>query len=278
MIKVGIIGIGFVGNAMYNCLKKKGFEPYITLFGYDKYQKEIGTGKLEDLINCNIIFLALPTQYSKEIGEYDISSLHETCHILENFNYNGAIVIKSTINPSTTSILSNKYPSLSLIHNPEFLTARTAEDDFTNQKHIVIGKGLNCTDDNYTKVVIFYSKYFPKAHISLVDSLESETMKIFSNCFYAMKVQIFTEFYILCKRTKCDYSRVVELMINNGWINPMHTNVPGPDGKISYGGLCFPKDTNALIMYMKNNNSPCEVLQATINERNSMRNDNENCK
>ena len=40
------------------------------------------------------------------------------------------------------------------------------------------------------------------------------------------------------------------MMIGNGNINPDHTSVPGPDGNISYGGYCFPKDTNALNEYM----------------------------
>jgi UDPglucose 6-dehydrogenase len=278
MIKIGIIGMGFVGNAMYMCFQKKGFEQYVTLFGYDKYQKEIGTGKFEDLLKCDILFLALPTQYSIKDSKYDISSINETCEKLVELNYKGAVVIKSTIEPETTTFLCEQYKSLSFIHNPEFLTARTAENDFTTQKHIVVGKGINCTDDNYTKVIMFYNKYFPKAHISLVNSLESEMMKMFLNSFYAIKVQVFTEFYAICKRRKCDFERVVELMINNGWINQMHTQVPGPDGKISYGGMCFPKDTNALLMYMKRYESPCSVLESTIKERNLMRNDNDNCK
>ena len=41
------------------------------------------------------------------------------------------------------------------------------------------------------------------------------------------------------------------MMLTNNWINPSHTNIPGPDGLISYGGMCFPKDTNALNEYMK---------------------------
>ena len=54
----------------------------------------------------------------------------------------------------------------------------------------------------------------------------------------------------------------------------MHTNVPGHDGKISYGGLCFPKDTNALNQYMIKSNTPNKVLEATIKERNKMRDKN----
>jgi UDP-glucose 6-dehydrogenase len=37
--------------------------------------------------------------------------------------------------------------------------------------------------------------------------------------------------------------------------------------------MCFPKDTNALNTFMKKNNIPNKVLDATINERNEMRKD-----
>ena len=40
-------------------------------------------------------------------------------------------------------------------------------------------------------------------------------------------------------------------MLKNGWINHMHTEVPGQDGKLGFGGACFPKDTAALLADMK---------------------------
>ncbi len=76
----------------------------------------------------------------------------------------------------------------------------------------------------------------------------------------------------------CDYNVIKDLMLKNNWINPMHTNVPGPDGLLSYGGYCFPKDTNALLQFMKSMDSPHQVLEASINERNIMRDDNLNIK
>lgn len=277
-MKVIVIGLGFVGNSMYTSFSVKGMDDYVNLFGYDKYCKNRGTGRFEDVFSCDICFLALPTQYNKRLGQYDINAIEETCDLLEAGKFSGTIVIKSTVEPQTTQELSKKYKSLNFVHNPEFLTARTAFVDFHNQKHIILGTSPECEESAYDNIVKFYSIYYDDAVISKCTSLESESMKVMSNCFYAQKVQIFTEYYKLCKKTKCDYNKVVDMMIKNDWINPMHTKVPGPDGQVSYGGLCFPKDTNALLMYMKKNNSPHSVLEATIKERNEMRDDHDNCK
>merc|ERR1711965_14373 len=103
-------------------------------------------------------------------------------------------------------------------------------------------------------------------------------MKSFVNCFYAAKVQFFNELYLLCQIMNCDYDTVRKLMLKNKWINPMHTNVPGTDGKLSYGGYCFPKDTNALLQFMKKKQTNHKVLEAVIKERNEMRSDNVNIK
>ena len=56
----------------------------------------------------------------------------------------------------------------------------------------------------------------------------------------------------------------------------MHTLVPGTDGELSYGGMCFPKDTNALNQFMIKKNSDNLILNSTIEERNKMRIDNIN--
>ena len=276
-IKISIIGLGFVGSAMYKSFLLKGLINNIEIKTYDKF-KDGGIGSLNDCLDTDIMFLALPTVYNEEIGEYDKKPILETCAVLSNNNYKGAIVIKSTVEPETTNKLSKLFPELEFIHNPEFLTARTAFKDFHNQYHIVLGKGPNCSEENLNKVKKFYEDLYPDAEISVSTSLESESMKSFVNCFYAVKVQFFTELYSLCEKNGCDYNTVKDMMLKNNWINPMHTTVPGPDGQISYGGLCFPKDTNALNKYMLREGTPNKVLAATIEERNEMREDHDNCK
>ena len=42
--------------------------------------------------------------------------------------------------------------------------------------------------------------------------------------------------------------------VSDGRIGDSHLNVPGHDGKLGYGGTCFPKDVNALLSFSKKNN------------------------
>lgn len=271
-MKIGIVGLGFVGGAMARSFEEKGANVHAK---YDKF-KNGGIGKIEDLLECDILFSALPTVYNHTIREYNKLPLYETCEYLSANNYNGVFVVKSTIEPNTCDQLVSKY-KLRILHNPEFLTARTAYEDFHNQTHIVLGKTALITDEEHHKLGEFYQTYYPNAVISYCSSTESESMKIFCNSFYSVKIQFFNELYLVCQKNGSDYKTVVDMMLKNGWINPMHTDVPGPDGQLSYGGLCFPKDTNALNEFMKRNDIPHQVLDATIAERNEMRDDKDNC-
>ena len=271
-LTASVVGLGFVGGAMYKSFQMKN----VNVLGYDKFKENTNT--LEECLKTNIMFLCLPTVYDNDLRQYDKSCIIETLEILQENNYQGIIVNKSTVEPETDKILVSQFPLLKIVHNPEFLTAKTAFEDFHNQSHIVLGITENVNSDDVNLLKNFYSQLYPNAEISICDSTESESMKLFCNCFYAVKVQFFNELYLICQKNNCDYNRVVELMLKNNWINPMHTRVPGPDGQLSYGGYCFPKDTNALLQHMINKDSPHNVLKAVINERNSMRNDNTNCK
>jgi len=258
---LGVIGRGFVGNAIYSWFRNKGYE----IKSYDRYKS---FDSFESTLDSDILFLCLPTLFSNELRGYDYSALHEVLNRLNKKEYKGTIVIKSTTQPNTCLNISHLY-NLNIIHNPEFLTARTSEKDFSEQKHIVLGYTEN--KEQLGNVVQLYESSFPDAKISICTSTESELMKIFANSFYSVKVQFFNEIYDLCNKMDSNYDVVKDLILKNGWVNEMHTNVPGPDGRLSYGGACFPKDTQALYNTMLENGSICEVLGATISERNKMR-------
>ena len=268
---ISIIGIGFVGGAMLECFKAKK----ISVKGYDIFKE---SDSFEDCAKTDIMFLCLPTLFNESKNEYDKAPIIETCEKLELLKYTGIVVIKSTIEPTTTNSLASQFPTLKFIHNPEFLTAATALHDFENQSHIVLGKCKSSMilDKDVELVHSFYTQVFPNAKISICSSLESESMKVFLNCFYATKIQFFNELYLLCENMDCEYKNVMELMLKNNWINSMHTKVPGTDGKLSYGGFCFPKDTRALLEHMKREKTPCAILEAVVEERGRMRSDNVN--
>jgi nucleotide sugar dehydrogenase len=269
--KIGVIGVGFVGNAITESLKMKG----LVAVGYDKF-KDGGIGSFEEVIKNDILFLCLPTVYKNELKEYDKSIIYEVCQQLVDVSYSGIVVIKSTVEIGTTNYLLEKYP-LKYIHNPEFLTARTAIYDFHHQEHIVLGVSSKVSLEELTHFKSFYEIYYFNTPISVCTTNESEAMKISCNSFYATKVQFFNEIYAICGKMDISYNAVKDLMLKNKWINPMHCDVPGSDGALSFSGACLPKDLSALNEHMNRLNTPHAVINAALKERNTMRHDNVNC-
>ena len=267
-MKLGIIGIGVVGGAAYKSFENK-FSNNVSI--YDKYKN---LGSMQSIYLSNIVFLCLPTPYNSISTSYDKSAIYEICDDLANHNYTGLVVIKSTVEPTTSESLATLHNNLSICHNPEFLTARTAVEDFENQDHIVIGKTTSCPENKINQLKELYEMHYPNAEISLCTSTESELMKLGVNNFYSVKIQFFNELYLLAEKlSNTNYNNVKDLMLKNSWIHPMHTMVPGTDNKLSYGGMCFPKDTNALLEFMKQQDTPHRVLEGTVLERNILRDD-----
>ena len=260
---VGIIGYGCVGQAIKKSLKLKN----ITVFYFDKYQK---SHSFEDCLKSNLIFICVPTNLDNT-QQYDKKDLYETIKSLNQHNYQGIVVNKCTVEPFTLFKLSKDFTNIKLVHNPEFLSSDTSFEDFHNQKHIVLGKTENIKEEEFDILKNFYKKNYSEAEISVCSSTESEYMKIFCNSFYAVKIQFFNELYLSCQKNNCDYNLIRDMMLKNRWINPKHTNVPGKDGKLGYGGMCLPKDTIALLTFLKNQDTPYEIINSCVNENQLLR-------
>ncbi len=262
-LKLGIIGLGFVGGSIY----KSFLANKLNVLGYDKY-KNGGIGTLKSMLKCDIVFLCLPTPFDKDKNCYDISAINEVCNSLTD--YSGLVVLKSTVEPKTTDKLVKKY-KLNMIHNPEFLTARSAFKDFHTQHHVVLGKSCQYDRKLFNQLVELYRTYYTD-NISITDSISTETMKLFANNFYAAKIIFFNEMYMLCQKMNINYENVRDLIIKNKWVCVDHTNVPGNDGLLGFNGYCFPKDTEALRAFLKHNNLPHALINSVIEENNNLRN------
>ena len=242
---IGIVGNGFVGNAVYQNLRDK-----VDCKVYD-VDKNRSLNTLGEVILQDFIFVCLPTPM-REGGECDLS-------ILDNFFENlpehviGTFIIKSTVPVGTTKKYSERH---NVIHNPEFLTARNAVADFANSERNIVGGDMELCSE----FVTFFDQHFPNIPSFITTSDESEAIKYFSNTFLAYKVAYFNKIYDLCQAVGMDYDTVCEGVTADSRIGKSHTKVPGIDNDRGFGGTCFPKDLNSLIHQMESHDINADML------------------
>lgn len=261
-MKIGIVGNGFVGNAIYQNFKDK-----VETCVYDvKAEKSLNT--LEEVINSDIVFVCLPTPMKSD-GECDLSFIMNFFRSAEPKHENPLFVIKSTVPIGTTDRLRRMREDLRIIHNPEFLTAVNAVEDFRNSDRNIIG--------GFQKWCLelrdLYLKHFPNTPIQIVSSQESETIKYFCNSFLAAKVSFFNNLYEVCKKLDMNFDSVKDGVTSDKRIGLSHTKVPGPDGLMGFGGYCFPKDINALINTLKEHEIDDRLFSAVWEYNKKLRND-----
>jgi len=236
-MEIGIIGQGFVGNAIY-----QKFKHYYNVKTYDIKGSIHCNSNEQATLDSEIIFICLPTPMNQD-GSCHIDIVEAAVKRCFEFGKAKIVVIKSTVPPGTVAEWNKKFPSLSIVFNPEFLTEANAVEDFNNQTRIILGGPRKGT----TKLKTLYSKVFPKATIVKTDSTYAEMVKYVTNSFLATKVSFANEMYEICEGLDVDYDKVIEYACYDERLGKSHWNVPGPDGDFGYGGHCFPKDVKALI-------------------------------
>lgn len=237
--KVGVIGNGFVGEA-----QSFAFSPTTDLRVYDIDPLK-STHSKEEVDECDFIFVCVPTPMRRN-GSQDISYVEK---VFEDAVAGPIYIIKSTVLPGTTEKLQAKYNHLSIIFSPEFLTERTAKLDMITQARIVLGGRKELT----TKVADLFEQRFKNRHIIQTDSKTSELIKYMNNTFFATKVSIMNEFKLLSDKIGANWDDALYGFASDGRVGDSHLHVPGPDGRLGYGGTCFPKDVNALLAFANEN-------------------------
>lgn len=265
---IGVAGVGCVGSAAVRFFAEDTPNKVVK---YDKFKEGMNSEEcFNQLLDCDFVFYCLPTLYSQDSLEYDKSAIYNVSERLDQKGYKGLVVVKSTVEPGTCEDLCKRYPNLHIVHNPEFLTARTAYEDFRNQPHVVLGKTARCDQNKFLELEKFYRTLWPEAKYSLNTSGHTECMKIMVNSFYAVKISVLNEFYGFCQKLGYDYNVVLEMMLKNGWINPMHTKI-ALDGRLGFGGMCFPKDLNSLNQCMERNGTFHAVINAACLQNTKIR-------
>ena len=278
-MKIGIIGLGFVGLSLTSVLAAKGY----STFGIDvdiKKCKQITDGKspffepnLEKTLreglrkkltisndyslvkNCDFIFVTVGTPQSSD-GSIDLSMIKKSVKEIGKIMYRNKkdqiILIKSTVTPGTMKDIvlpileknSKKKAgkNFGLISNPEFLQETSAIKD-TKFPHAVVLGGYNTK--YMKKAKIFFSKLHPNTPIIITNHQTAEMVKYANNSFLATKISFINQLSNICQNIpEANIDDIAETIGLDPRIGKLFLNA-GP----GYGGSCLPKDMKALINF-----------------------------
>lgn len=283
-MKIGIIGLGFVGLSFASVLASKGFDVVGIEINKEKIKiiksgkspfyepnmektlqkalkrKLILSEKIEDAVNnCNLIFVTVGTPMTVN-GNIDLAIILNVCKkigeaLLKTQN-NPNIIIKSTVIPGTTinkikKILEQKSGKkagygFSLITNPEFLREGRAIEDTTKPHLIVIGSNSKKDSEKLRK---FYKKFYHENIPTVItNNTTAEIIKYANNSFLATKISFINSIANLCQTLPgTNVDEVAKAIGIDPRIGKQFLNA-GP----GYGGSCLPKDVQAMIACQKN--------------------------
>jgi UDPglucose 6-dehydrogenase len=231
-MKIGIVGQGFVGNAVTASHKND------TLVVRDPKLKE-KSASIDDIKSCDAVYICVPTPMSST-GQCDDSFIRGVLEELKDYDH--VIICKSTAPPSIYKELNLKYPNV--VHSPEFLTAANAVNDYLKAQWILVGGNPRWTKEAIE--VIKSSSISAKKFVE-TDIQTASFFKYLANSFLATKVTFMNDMYKLSAQLGIAWKDVKEISTNDLRLGNTHWDVPGPDGKFGYGGACFPKDVAAII-------------------------------
>ena len=254
-VKLGIVGYGFVGKAVdYGFTKKVRkliVDPLYTKFS------------LADLIqqDPSAAFISVPTP-SLADGQVDDRILVAIVNTFVKQQSNILLIVKSTAPPSTFAALKANYPRL--VYNPEFLTELNSSQDFINPAvHIM---GGDPADLAYVEKLYKQHSICAPCPVYKTDIQTASLAKYAINTFLASKVVFFNQLKAI--HTKTDtasrWEDFIKIVAADKRIGPSHMNVPGHDGRLGYGGSCFPKDTRAFVRYAAQIGARFELLEEVI--------------
>jgi UDP-glucose 6-dehydrogenase len=177
------------------------------------------------------------------------------------------IVLKSTLDFDALEDLVN-YKFLVM---PEWLTEAHSLKDFQKQ-NVYYHSG----DANFQSLWFELNSFRNADHDILMHQMsaaECVLLKLYRNAALAAKVAVFNQFYeILSAMGKQDrYPFLRSHIISDSRIGSSHTQVPGPDGQMGFGGKCFPKDLKILLELGNNVGADTTLLKALNQFNNSVR-------
>lgn len=293
MIKIGVIGTGYVGLVQGVVLAdfgmdvicmdvitekidmlKKGIIPIYEPGLKELLDKNVKAGRLhfstdikETVENSDVIFIAVGTPENED-GSCNLSYVKAVAGAIGTFmNGYKVIVNKSTVPVGTGKLVKQIIKSelehrgvsieFDVVSNPEFLREGKAVHDCLLPDRVVIGAESEKAIEIMKKVYdVLYINQTP----FLITNIETaEMIKYASNAFLAVKISFINEMALLADKVGANIQEIARGMGMDGRISPKFLHA-GP----GYGGSCFPKDTKAIVDTARQYGEEMLVIQAAI--------------
>jgi len=235
-LKLLSVGYGYVGKAVGEYITPH-IKQHIVI------DPAHSTERIADHADADAAIVAVPTPTVN--GECDDSIVKDVVVELIAANPDIKILLKSTLPPHQLAQLP-----CNVTYNPEFLRAKNAAEDFANQKVFILG-GENSA---YWHRVF---SFMDRVEFMRTDRTTASMVKYMHNTWLAMKVAYFHEICSLVGDTY-NHDDLISMLSKFENIGPSHMAM-NDEGKLGYGGHCFPKDTEAFVDY-----TGSEILQKVI--------------
>ncbi|WP_214825739.1 UDP-glucose dehydrogenase family protein [Exiguobacterium algae] len=269
-MKFGIIGLGYVGLATLCGLAKAGHEvigieaddtrlrllraghvPFHEPGMADVLSEHADqitlTNQIGDAEQVDYLVLAVGTP-RKEDGSSDLSAIDAA---LSAVTTRQKVVIRSSVPPGTTDLLSVMYPAHTFAVVPEFLQEGRALADVLKPSRVVIG----CEDLEISEEL---ASIYGRLGVPIVCTtpVNAELIKYASNAFLATKISFMNDLSQLADQAGADISVIADGMGLDPRIGRSFLNAG-----IGYGGSCFPKDMEALLHVAEANGVDLPIIR-----------------